>query len=233
MRWYLRHVALLQSLAPATLASLGDVATRRDLRRGEPIYIEGDRSDRVYFTCGGRVRSTMISNRGQVVTLAHYGPAELFGESDLSGDGPREHSAWTTTPAIIAELPMGIFVGALRDCPDALLEFAALTSRRRQVLEKRLGDLVLRDVKAKCAGLLLDLAREFGRESDDGRGTVIDILRTHQEFADDIGATRETVSMTLAGFYRDGLVAKQGRYLVVTDAPRLSAITGSNMGRTR
>jgi len=52
MRWYLRHVALLQSLAPATLASLGDVATRRDLRRGEPIYIEGDRSDRVFFTCG-------------------------------------------------------------------------------------------------------------------------------------------------------------------------------------
>jgi len=86
---------------PATLASLGDVATRRDLRRGEPIYIDGDRSDRVFFTCGGRVRSTMISNRGQVVTLAHYGPAELFGESDLSGDGPREHSAWTTTPAII------------------------------------------------------------------------------------------------------------------------------------
>ena len=72
----------------------------------EAIKLVGERL-RVFFTCGGRVRSTMISNCGQVVTLAHYGPAELFGESDLSGDGPREHSAWTTTPAIIAELPMG------------------------------------------------------------------------------------------------------------------------------
>jgi len=149
----------------------------------------------------------MISSGGKVVTLAHYSPGELFGESGLSGDGPREHSVWETTSAIIAELPMGIFVGALRDCPDALLEFAKLTSRRRQALEKRLGDLVLRDVKAKCAGLFLDLAREFSREFDGGYETVIDIVRTHQEFADDIGATRATVSMTLAGFYRDGLVA--------------------------
>jgi hypothetical protein len=39
--------------------------------------------------------------------------------------------------------------------------------------------------------------------------------------------------MTLAGFRRDGLVASQGRNLVITDASRLSAITGSNMGRTR
>jgi len=80
-------------------------------------------------------------------------------------------------------------------------------------------------------GLLLDLAGEFGRACDGG--TLIDIVRTHQEFADDIGATRETVSMTLAGFRRDGLVANQGRYLVITDASRLSAITGTNMGWTR
>ena len=214
------------------LERLADVATRRDLKRGEPIYIEGDRSDRVYFACGGRVRSTMISNRGQVLTLAHYGPGDIFGECGLSGDGPREHSAWTTTAAIIADLPMWVFVNALRDCPEVLLAFASLMGRRRQALEKRLGDLVLRDVKAKFAGLLLDLAGEFGRACDGG-GTLIDIVRTHQEFADDIGATRETVSLTLAGFRRDGLVASQGRNLVITDASRLSAITGSNMGRTR
>jgi CRP-like cAMP-binding protein len=232
MLWYLRHVPFLQTFAPEAVEHLADVAIRRDLKRGKPVYIEGDRSDRVYFACGGRVRSTMISNRGQVLTLAHYGPGELFGECGLSGDGPREHSAWTTSPAIIAELPMAVFVDALRDSPDVLLAFAALTSRRRRALEKRLADLVLRDVKAKFAGLLLDLVGEFGRACEGG-GTLIDIVRTHQEFADDIGATRETVSMTLAGFRRDGLVANQGRNLVITDASRLSAITGSNMGRTR
>jgi len=231
MRWYLRRVPLLKSFTAATQARLGDLATRHDLQRGQAVYIEGDRSDRVYFACGGRVRSTMISSGGKVVTLAHYGPGELFGESGLSGDGPREHSVWTTTPAIIAELPMAVFVDALRGCPEALLEFARLTSRRCQALAKRLGDLVLRDVKAKCAGLLLDLAGEFGRETDEG--TVIEIVRTHQEVADDIAATRETVSIVLGGFARDGLVAKQGRFLVVTDARRLSAITGANMGRTR
>jgi len=114
----------------------------------------------------------MISIGGVVVTLAHYGPGELFGESDLSGELPREHSVWTT-PAIIAELPMEAFVDALRASPEALLELAGLTSRRCQALAKRLGDLVLRNVNAKRAGLDLDLAlaRELGRESEDGTVT--------------------------------------------------------------
>jgi len=231
MLWYLRRVPLLQSFAPATLASLAGVATRIELQRGQPIYLEGDPSDRVYSACGGRVRSAMISSGGKVVTLAHYGPGELFGESGLSGDGPREHSMWTTTPAIIAQLPMRVFVDALRDSPEALLKVAGLASRRCQALGRRLGDLVLRDVTAKCAGLLLDLAREFGRESEDG--TVIEVVRTQRDLAADIATTRETVSLTLAKFRREGLVAKQGRFLVITDAQRLSALVGADMGRTR
>ena len=177
MRSLLRRVPLLQSFAPATLARLANVATRHDLQRGEPVYVEGDRSDRVYFTCRGRVRST-ISIGGKVVTLAHYGPGELFGEGGLSGVVPREHSVRTTSPAIIAELPMGAFVDALRDSPEALLELARLTSRRCQALSKRLGELALRNVKAKRAGLGLELevelelelnlARASGRESVDG-----------------------------------------------------------------
>jgi len=49
MRSLLRRVPLLQSFAPATLARLANVATRHDLQRGELVYVEGDRSDRVYF----------------------------------------------------------------------------------------------------------------------------------------------------------------------------------------
>lgn len=230
MLWYLRHVPLLQAFEPQSLTNLASFATRHDLQRGQPIYIEGDASDRLYVTCGGRVRSTMISSGGKVVTLAHYGPGELFGEGGLAGAGPREHSVWTTTSAIIAELPMAVFADALRSSPKALLEFAQVTCRRCQTLEGRLGDLVLRDIKARLARVLLALAAEFGRATDDG--TVIDLVRTHQDFADDIASTRETVCLTLSGFLRDGLVAKRGRCLVITDAPRLSALTGA-VGRRR
>jgi len=76
-----------------------------------------------------------------------------------------------------------VFVDALRDSPEALLKVVGLASRRCQALGRRLRDLVLRDAAAKCAGLLLDLAREFGRESKDGR--VIEIVRTHQEVAEE------------------------------------------------
>lgn len=224
MRWYLRRVPLLRGFAPEVQDRLADSATRRDLRRREPVFIEGDAADRVYFTCGGRVRSTLISSGGKVVTLAHYGPGELFGEGCLASDKPREHSVWTTTPAIVADLPAEIFVGALRDDPDAVLRFAALVGRRHQALAKRLGDLVLHDVKARLAGLLLELAREFGRESEDG--TVIEVARTHHEMANDIATTRETLSTMLGGFVRAGLVMKQGRFLVVIDAPRLRATAG-------
>ena len=70
--------------------------------------------------------------------------------------------------------------------------------------------------------MLLDLAGEYGVE--DSRGTLIALKITHQELANLIGSTRETVSLTLSQFKRKSLLTTDGRKVIVTDAESLRAL---------
>ena len=77
-------------------------------------------------------------------------------------------------------------------------------------------------MNSKLAELLLRLATEYG--VDDSRGTLVALKITHQEMANLIGSTRETVSLTLAQFKRKGLIQTEGRKVIIADREGLRAL---------
>ena len=81
--------------------------------------------------------------------------------------------------------------------------FTQIVGRRRRQIETKIEHLVFRDVQAKLAALLLELGDEYGQEVEDG--ILIGVKITHQEMANLIGSTRETISLTLAQFKKKGL----------------------------
>ena len=81
---------------------------------------------------------------------------------------------------------------------------------------------MFRDVTSKLAELLLSLAEEYGVE--DSRGTMVALKITHQELANLIGSTRETVSLTLSQFKRKKLICTDGRKVIISDAESLRAL---------
>jgi CRP/FNR family cyclic AMP-dependent transcriptional regulator len=92
----------------------------------------------------------------------------------------------------------------------------------RRVLERKIEDLVFKDVNSKLAELLLKLAKSHGVE--DERGTLVAMKMTHQEMANLIGSTRETVSLTLSQFKRKKLISTDARKVIITDPEGLKAL---------
>src|SRR5262249_15826224 len=95
---------------------------------------------------------------------------------------------------------------------------------RRRELENKVEALVFRDVTSKLAELLVKLAGEYG--VDDARGTMVALKITHQELANLIGSTRETVSLTLSQFKRKRFITTEGRKVMISDAEALRALFG-------
>jgi CRP-like cAMP-binding protein len=124
--------------------------------------------------------------------------------------------------AIVALLPRE----ALRDLifadPVLAFRFAQVLAQRRRSAETRLEHFVFRDVHAKLAALLLELGREYGHETEDG--IKVDLKITHQEMANLIGSTRETISLALASFRKRNLVNLLGRTVVLVDLEGLAAL---------
>ncbi len=87
-------------------------------------------------------------------------------------------------------------------------------------LDERIKMLAFLDVPSRLAGTILWLADRYGLPAD--RGLEVPYWFTHQEMADLIGSTRETVTTVLADFKRAGLVDTHNHHFVVLDRRALT-----------
>jgi CRP-like cAMP-binding protein len=95
-------------------------------------------------------------------------------------------------------------------------------ARRRWDLEDHVERLLFRTVESRLAERILALAAQYGQP--DPRGTLITLKVTHAEMSRAIGATRETVTLTLGALRRRGLIDFDRRRILVRDATRLAKL---------
>jgi CRP/FNR family cyclic AMP-dependent transcriptional regulator len=221
--WHLRKIPLLANVAPAKLEELINQVELREIPRRQVIYLPGDPGDQVYFINGGRVKTSKVTRDGKELTLAYRGAGQVFGELAVVDGTPREEMAEAMKNAIITELPVEVFRELLLTDAKLCFEFMSEIARRRKQLETKLEHLVFKDVQAKLAALLLELGDEYGQETE--VGVQVGLKITHQEMANLIGSTRETISLALAQFKKKGLLDMNGRTVVLLDLEGLRSVT--------
>lgn len=203
----------------ARLSALGEPLT---MRKRQVAYLPGDPGDVVYFIVSGRVKISRVTRDGKELTLGYRGAGETFGELCLFDAGPREEMAEVVEAAELVRVDRAALV-ELVDSHVALCgSLARQLAGRCRDLQRQMEFLMFKDVHAKLAELLLRLSTEFGVR--DPRGTLVALSITHQEMANLIGSTRETVSLALSQFKRQKLVQSDGRRVIVLDADGLRSI---------
>jgi CRP/FNR family transcriptional regulator, cyclic AMP receptor protein len=220
--WYLKKIALFADLPAPVVQKLSETVELREIRRRQVIYLPGDPGQSVFFVNGGRVKISKVTRDGKELTLAYRGPGEIFGELCMLEGGPREEMAEAMENAMITELTRDEFEKMVQQ--NGMLGYRltkAMLQRRREV-ENKVEQLLFKDVNAKLAELLLRLGNEYGVQS--GRGTLVALKITHQEMANLIGSTRETVSLTLSMFEKKGLIQTDGRKVIISDREGLRAL---------
>lgn len=191
-------------------------------RARQVVYLPGDRAQGVFFIAQGRVKISKVTRDGKELTLAYRTAADFFGEPCLLEGGPREEMAEAMEATVAVEVDRETLDSALRTSAATAYAFARALISRRKDLESRMEQLIFKDVGAKLAELLLDLGIHHGVEDD--RGLIVGLKITHQEMANLIGSTRETVSLTLSQFKRKGLIQTEGRKVILADREGLKAL---------
>jgi CRP-like cAMP-binding protein len=220
--WYLKKVPLLSDMTGDAVTRLSEVVELKEIRRRQVIYLPGDPGAAVYLVNGGRVKVSKVTRDGKELTLAYRGPGEIFGETCLIDGGPREEMAEAMENALVTEIERTEFERLLQTQASLGYKMTKILAQRRREVENKIENLVFKDVNSKLAELLLRLANEYG--VDDSRGTLVALKITHQEMANLIGSTRETVSLTLAQFKRKGLIQTEGRKVIIADREGLRAL---------
>ena len=220
--WNLKRLPMLAQCSGETLQRLVEHADVREVRRRHVVYLPGDPGRSVFFVSSGRVKVSKVTRDGKELTLSYRSPGELFGELVLLDGSPREEMAESMEASALVEIDRDAFAHLIDHEVSVASRFGRLMAERRREIENKVEQLVFKDVNAKLAELLLRLGEEHG--VDDSRGTIVTVKITHQEMANLIGSTRETVSLTMSQFKRRGLIQTDGRKVILSDREGLRAL---------
>ena len=220
--WYLRKIPLLADISADATQRILKCMELKEIRRRQVVYLPGDPGDAVYFVNGGRLKVSKVTRDGKELTLAYRVPGEIFGELCLVEGGPREEMAEAMENALISVVDRTVFEQILGKEAQMGARLVKVVARRRRDVENKIEQLIFKDVNAKLAELLLRLGEEYGTE--DSRGTLVSLKITHQEMANLIGSTRETVSLTLSQFKKRGFIHSEGRKVIIADKDGLKAL---------
>jgi len=212
--------ALDAEAAAALRACMHDVS----LARGRALFNEGDPGDRLYVVTDGKIKLGRTAADGRENLLAILGRGEMFGELSLFDPGPRTATATAVTDATLIGLGHDDLQPWLTGRPEVAGQLLAALAQRLRRTNEAMADLVFSDVPGRVAKALLDLAKRFGVQSDDGLHVTHDL--TQEELAQLVGASRETVNKALADFASRGFLRLEARAVVILDVERLSRRAG-------
>ena len=219
----LRKCPVLVDAPPDMLAQLAAAAQTQSYRARQVVYLPGDRAASVHFIASGRVKVSKVTRDGKELTLAYRTSGDFFGETCLLEGGPREEMVEAMENTMSVELDRAGLDHLLANSAPVAYPFARALIDRWRGLQTKVEQLVFKDVGSKLAELLLRLGSEHGIEHR--RGLVLGLKITHQEMANLIGSTRETVSLTLSQFKRKGFIHTEGRKVILADREGLRALT--------
>jgi CRP/FNR family cyclic AMP-dependent transcriptional regulator len=215
---------LFCNLAPAALAGLDAISFSATYPKGAILFVEGQEPRGVFVICNGRVKLSASSASGKSLILRIADPGELIGLPGTISGRPYEATAVAQEPIQANFIPRKPFLEFLCAHGEVALRVAEALSDIYYATYREVRCLGLTgSVEEKLASFLLDFAARHA--SDNGQTRVV-LTLTHEEIAEIIGSSRETVTRLFAEFKRKGLVQVLGSTLVLADKRGLQELLG-------
>ncbi|MFI5306353.1 MAG: Crp/Fnr family transcriptional regulator [Polyangiales bacterium] len=181
--------------------------------RRERLSPQTGEPERVHVVASGRVRVARPVGRDKSLTVAYREPGELLGETALAASSRYRTIAVAVEPVEAVQIPLGTMKELLLESAQFSRSMLELMVARRIDAERRVQSLLSGSVESRVAELLLDAAERNG--VPDARGVLVGARYTHQEIADYVGSTRETVTLTLGEMRRKQLLTFDHRRIVL------------------
>jgi CRP/FNR family transcriptional regulator len=215
----LRRVPVFSGLAEEELAQVAEVAVPRQFSSGEAVFREGDESDTCYVVRSGRARAIREHPDGRSITLANFGPGDIFGELAMFDDERRSATVETLEDTEVIGILGADMRRLLHEHGDIAVKLLVALGQRLRETNERLARRSFQTVQSRVAVVLYELV-ESARAEGAGDGDVL-VTSTQADLAQLAGASRESTSRFLAVLERAGIITQGRGKLTVHDPEAL------------
>ena len=168
----------------------------------QPIFVQGEPSDAVFYLQKGKVRPTVVVKNGKEATIGILNEGDFFGEGCLSGHPLRMCSAAAMTDCSVMRIDKKSMIEVLHRQHAFSDMFVAYLLTRNIRYEEDLVDQLFNSSEKRLARILLLLAH-FGKEGEPE--TIIPQI-SQETLAEMVGTTRSRVNFFMNRFRKLGFV---------------------------
>jgi CRP/FNR family transcriptional regulator len=213
----LARVPVFATLETEDLERIAQVAVPRSFEAGQVVFREGDSSDTCYVVQAGHGRAVRSHGDGRTITLANFGPGDIFGELAMFEDERRSATVEAIEPMSVVGVLGPDMRRLMGEHPDIAVRLVIALGRRLRETNERLSRQSFQTVQSRVAVVLGELVAQ---EIADGEGVSDVLVRTTQaDLAQLAGSSRESASRFLAVLERAGVIS-QGRGRLVVHDPK-------------
>jgi len=212
----LARVPVFETLAREDLEQIAQVAVPRGFQPGEVVFREGDESDTCYVVRTGHARALRAHPDGRTITLASFGPGDIFGELAMF-DNERRSATVEASDRMEAVAVLGADMRRLlQEHPELAAKLVISLANRLRAANERLASQSFQTVQSRVANVLAQLVEQAQLEGASERDVLLTI--TQADIAQLAGSSRESASRFLAVLERAGTVT-QGRGKLTVHEP--------------
>lgn len=168
--------------------------------KGDVIYHEGDRADKLLIITQGAIRLFKTTIEGKEQNLDILQTGDFTGELDLMGDATYSHEAIAQEPTLLCIISQARMRDLIIKNPSIGFKIMQAMNRKLSNLRGLVQSLATNEGLPRLAHLLLQLYEKSGRQ------TVLNLSLSREDIANFTGLTRETVSRKLAQLQDEGII---------------------------
>jgi len=215
----LARVPVFDGLERIELAPIADVAVPRHFEPGEVVFREGDDSDTCYVVRRGHARAVRSHADGRTITLASFGPGDIFGELAMF-DAERRSATVEAVDDVDAVALLGPDMRRLlQEHPQLAVKLVIALGRRLRAANERLAGQSFQTVQSRVATVLIGLVEQARQEGAAESDVLLTI--TQADIAQLAGSSRESASRFLAVLERADTITQGRGKLTVHDPSAL------------
>ncbi|MBS0170023.1 MAG: Crp/Fnr family transcriptional regulator [Nitrospira sp.] len=183
------------------------------------VFYEGHLSIGLYMLCSGKVKLTRSSYKGQRLIVRILEAGEIIEKHAFAQNSVHQTTCETLEPCKICLIERKAYLDLVRRDSTLALKLIELLSSEVRSNLTQLDAFTFKNARERLAATLIELARRFGSDGEDGIQIGMSLKR--EELAEMTGITPETLARLLGAFQTEKLLLAQGKLITLTNLPRL------------
>ncbi|MFO0753821.1 MAG: Crp/Fnr family transcriptional regulator [Thermodesulfovibrionales bacterium] len=207
------HLWMFENLSPREIEALVGAALRRQYKKGQTIFMEGDPAREMFLLKSGRVKLSKFGKEGHELTLDIRKAGDFIGEQVLNEDFDYPLTSVCMEESLACGFSKAAFEQLVLQHPNIGLQVIKNLTRRIELLTSRAETLSSPSLEDKILGVLAGVAKEHGVRSSNS--VIIQFPLTHEDLSFLVGAHRVSITRAMKNLKESGKLAQRGKIFVL------------------